>query len=356
VNHALEAEGPAAAGDERLDVVGVGSPLVDVLARVDDAQLDALGLDKGAMTLVDLAQAEVIRSVMSSTRVVSGGSAANTMAGVAALGGRAGFVGKIADDELGRHFIEDIRACGVHYEPTVDGTGGTAEGAPGEAAERRGTGRCLVLVTGDAERTMATHLGVATTIGPGDLPEALLARGHVVYLEGYLWDLPPAKEALRRAVQLTHAREGAIALSLSDPFCVERHRADFLALVESDVEVLFGNEEEITRLFGVAGRTAALRRAEASGLLVAMTLGAEGSVAVTPSGTVAVPAAPVERVVDTTGAGDLYAAGFLHGLTRGREPEECARLGSVCAAEVISHLGARPEADLGALAARVGLG
>ncbi len=341
--------------EHQLDVVGVGSPLVDVLARVDDAQLGALGLDKGAMTLVDLARAESIHAVMSGTRVVSGGSAANTMAGVAALGGRAGFIGKIADDELGRHFTEDIRACGVHYDPAVAGVE-AAEGSTEGAAERRGTGRCLVLVTGDAERTMATHLGVATTIGPADLPENFLARGRVVYLEGYLWDLPPAKEALRRAVGLAHAGDGAVALSLSDPFCVERHRAEFLELVESQVEVLFGNEEEITRLFDAAGRLEAIRQAEATGVLVAMTLGAEGSVVVTPGGPVSVPADHVEHVVDTTGAGDLFAAGFLHGLTQGLDPEHCAQLGSLCAAEVIGHLGARPETDLGVLAAAAGLG
>lgn len=340
---------PGAPGDGPLDVVGIGSPLVDVLAEVDEAEVARAGLARGSMTLVDLSRAEEIHALMRDTREVSGGSAANTMAGIAALGGGAGFVGKLADDRLGRLFVEDIRASGVAFDPLDPAD---PEAGPPEA---RGTGRCLVLVTGDAERTMATHLGAAVTIGPADVPEDLVGRAAVVYLEGYLWDLPPAKEALRRAIRVAREADGAVALSLSDPFCVERHQRGFLDLLRDDLDVLFANEEEIVALFGARSLEAALDAAEETGVLVAVTLGARGSVAVTAGGRVAVPAAPVREVVDTTGAGDLYAAGFLHGLATGGDPERCARLGSLCAAEVISHLGARPEHDLAPLAAEAGL-
>jgi sugar/nucleoside kinase (ribokinase family) len=336
---------------QELDVVGIGSPLVDVLATATDEAIAAAGLERGSMALVDLARAEQIYAAMGSTTEASGGSAANTVAGVAALGGSAGFVGKIADDLLGRVFTHDIAATGVHFEAvTADGPA-----AGGADPELLGTGRCLVLVSQDAERTMATHLGVATTIGPDDVPEALLSRGRIVYLEGYLWDLPPAKAAMRQAMAVAHRGEGAVALSLSDPFCVDRHQREFLDLLLDDVDVLFANEEEITRLFGVRSLDQALEAAEETGLLVAVTLGARGSVVLTARGPVEVPAEEVPAVVDTTGAGDLYAAGFLYGLTHGADPERCARLGALCAGEVIGHLGARPRADLASLATAAGL-
>jgi sugar/nucleoside kinase (ribokinase family) len=333
--------------DGPLDVVAVGSPLVDVLTRVPDDLLQRMDLVKGSMELVDLARAEAIYGAMGPGREVSGGSAANTVAGVAALGGRAGFTGRVADDQLGQVFTHDIRASGVEFIPAVAPSDGGAEVV--------GTGRCLVLVSGDAERTMATHLGVASTLAPGDVPADLVARASVLYLEGYLWDLPPAMEAMRQAVAVAHDHEGSVALSLSDPFCVERHQREFLDLVRDEIDVLFGNEEEVVRLFGARSFEAALAAAEETGVLVAMTRGAQGSVVTTPRGPVAVPAEPVGAVVDTTGAGDLYAAGFLHALTHGAGPEECARLGGLCAAEVISHLGARPEADLVELARAAGL-
>ena len=301
---------------------------------------------------------QAIYDAMGPTIEVSGGSAANTMAGVAALGGTAGFVGRVADDALGEVFLHDIRAAGVVFHPVLAppaGGGDAPTAGDGLDAEARGTGRCLVLVTGDAERTMATHLGVATTIGPGDVPEELVGRAGIVYLEGYLWDLPPAKEAMRRAIGIAHGNDGSVALSLSDPFCVDRHRREFLDLLLGDVDVLFGNEEEVTRLFDARSLDEALTAAEETGLLVAVTRGAEGSVVVAGRGPVEVPAAPVERVVDTTGAGDLYAAGFLYGLTHGSGPEACARLGALAAGEVIGHLGARPEADLAELAREAGL-
>jgi sugar/nucleoside kinase (ribokinase family) len=335
---------------------------MDVLVRATDEELVATGLAKGAMELVDLARARSIYGAMPPAVEVSGGSAANTVAGVAALGGRAGFVGKVADDALGRAFTHDIRAAGVTYHPVVAPAGdgarpapGGGDGASGPLGDDLGTGHCLVLVTADGERTMATHLGVATTIGPDDVPADLVARGHLLYLEGYLWDLAPAKEAMRRAVTVAHAHDGAVALSLSDPFCVERHREEFLGLLEHDVDVLFGNEEEIVRLFAVPTLEAGLDAAAETGLLVAVTLGPGGSVVVAPEGPERVPAVRVDAVVDTTGAGDLYAAGFLYGLTHGRRPGEAAALGALCAAEIIGHLGARPQGDLQALAAAAGL-
>ncbi len=218
-----------------------------------------------------------------------------------------------------------------------------------------GTGRCLVLVTDDAERTMATHLGAATNIGPDDLPDELVGRGDILLLEGYLWDVPAAKEAMRRAAQVAHDNNGSVALSLSDPFCVERHQREFLDLLLDDIDVLFGNEEEIVRLFGSPSFESALEAAEETGLLVAITRGAKGSTVTTPKGPVHVEAEPVDHVVDTTGAGDLYAAGFLYGLTHGGDPVSCAKLGGLCAAEIISHLGARPQADLAQLATAAGL-
>jgi sugar/nucleoside kinase (ribokinase family) len=339
---------PTTAADERadpLDVVAVGSPLVDVLAVATDEDLRDLGLVKGSMELVDLARAETIYQTMGAATEASGGSAANTAAGVSSLGGTAGFVGKIADDALGTVFTHDIRAAGVDYVALLANT----------AAGDLGTGRCLVLVTGDAERTMATHLGAATTLAPGDLPADLVARGTLVYLEGYLWDLPPAQEAMRSAIRIAHDNDAAVALSLSDSFCVERHQRDFLDLVAADLDVLFGNEEEVTSLFGSRSFDAAVAAAEETGLLVAITRGAAGSCVITAQGPVDVAAHPVDRVVDTTGAGDLFAAGFLFGLSHGADPVRCAELGGLCAAEIIGHLGARPQESLAQLAAAAGL-
>jgi sugar/nucleoside kinase (ribokinase family) len=329
-----------------LAVVAVGSAIVDVLAHASDGDLERLGLVKGSMALVDLARAAGVYAGMGPATEMSGGSAANTAVGVAALGGRAGYIGKLAADALGEVFLHDITAAGVAM--------GRLAPVPVDPGADLATGRCLVLVTADGERTMATHLGVASTLGPPDLDEDLLARAQVVYLEGYLWDLGPAKQALRRAIEVAHANDALVALTVSDPFCVQRHRAEFLELLCDDVDVLFANEEEATLLFGAASFDDALGASEETGLLAALTRGALGSVVVTASGPVAVPAEPVGRVVDTTGAGDLFAAGFLHGLTTGRDPEACARLGGICAAEVISHMGARPQADLRTLADTAG--
>jgi sugar/nucleoside kinase (ribokinase family) len=334
-----------AAGGPELDVVAIGNALVDVLATATDADLEALDLVKGTMVLVDHDRAESIYASMGPTTEASGGSAANTAAGLAALGGRVAFLGRVADDQLGRAFTHDIRSIGVAFDPVP------TPSVPGEAV----TGHCLVLVTEDAERTMATHLGVASDFGSVDLHDGHLSSAQVVYLEGYLWEQPSAKAAMRGAIEVAHAHDASVALSMSDPFCVEHHREEFLQLLEGDLELIFANEEEIMSLFGVSGFDAAVEAVADTGVLAVLTRGAAGCVVVSPSGPVEVPAAPVAQVVDTTGAGDLFAAGFLYGITNGLAPDESARLGGVCAAEVIAHVGARPQADLRALAVDAGL-
>jgi sugar/nucleoside kinase (ribokinase family) len=336
-------------GAPPLDVVGMGNALVDILAEVEDRVLSDLGLVRGSMELVDLHRAQDIYSAVGPAVEVSGGSAANTVAGVAALGGSAGFIGRIADDDMGKVFVHDMLACGVELRAAVAAAG---EGG----AEERGTGRSLVMVTGDAERTMATHLGVSATLSPSDVPEDLVARGGILYLEGYLWDRPTAKEAMRHAVKVAHDCDRSVALSLSDSFCVERHRRDLLDLVMSDVDVLFANEEELIRLFDARTFGAAVSAAEETGVLVAATCGPRGSFVVGGRGPVEVPAAHAPVIVDKTGAGDMYASGFLYGLTHGRDPVDCARLGSLCAAAVIGHLGARPQHDIAELARAEGFG
>jgi sugar/nucleoside kinase (ribokinase family) len=345
-----EREIPERAEDETvLDVVTVGNALVDVLSHASDDDLERLGLVKGSMELVDLARSAAVYDGMGAGVEVSGGSGANTAVGVAALGGRVGYIGKVADDEFGATFIHDIGAAGVE-EAWI-----SKVAASQTAGAEQATGRCLILVTGDGERTMATHLGVASALGPEDLDEGLLRRGQVVYLEGYLWDQPPAKKALRRAMEVAHSADALVALTLSDSFCVTRHRRDFLDLLHGEIDVLFANEEEATMLFDVASFDDAVSALEETGLLAAVTRGAAGSVVVAASGPVAVAAEPLAQVVDTTGAGDLYAAGFLYGLTHGYDPARCGQLGGLCAGEIISHIGARPQADLRLLVKEAGL-
>jgi sugar/nucleoside kinase (ribokinase family) len=332
-------------GGSELDLVAIGSPLLDVLETTRDEVLAELGLAKGSMTLIDLAQADAIQGIMANPRFVSGGSVANTAVGLAELGGRAAFVGAVADDVVGQTYVENLRAAGVTFEPAY----GTAEG------DTLGTGRCIVLISDDAERTMGTYLGAASTLTAAGVPTSFVEQAAIVLLEGYLWDVAAAKEAMRHAAAIAHEADGSVALSLSDPFCVERHQREFLDLLVDDIDILLGNEEEITMLFGANSPAKALEAAEETGLLVVMTRGAAGSVVLTPHGPEEVPAAPVGRVVDTTGAGDLFAAGLLYGLTHGMDPVHSARLGGICAAEVISHTGARPESDLRALAAAAGV-
>ena len=320
-----------------LDVVAVGSAIVDVLAGAEDSELEALGLVKGTMALVDAERSDVLYAAMGPAVEVSGGSAANTAAGVASFGGAAAFVGKVRDDQFGAVFAHDIRAVGVHF-------------ATPPAVEGPATARCLVLVTPDAQRTMTTYLGAATGLAPEDIDDELVARARYTYVEGYLWDPPEAIHALRRAMGVAHGAGRAVALSLSDPFCVDRHRREFLDLLDGGVDVLFANEVEIVSLLEVASFDRAVAAVAERCPLAVLTRGPLGSVVVSGASVLEVPATPVPEVVDTTGAGDLYAAGFLYGLSRGADLKRCARLGSLAAAEVISHVGARPEVPLATLA------
>ncbi len=320
--------------ETRLDVVGIGNAIVDVLSHATDQFLAENDLPKGIMTLVDAERAEALYQRTGPGVEVSGGSAANTIAGIAAIGGRAGFIGKVADDQLGAVFSHDIRALGVEFE-----TANAVDGPP--------TARCLILVTPDAQRTMTAYLGAAQEISAGDVDPAMIGVASVTYLEGYLWDPPGGKAAFRKAIEVCHKSGHKLSLSLSDPFCVDRHRADFLDLVAHHVDILFANEEEIISLYQVADFDQALQHVRGRCEVVALTRSAEGSVILSGDEVQVIDAAPVERLVDTTGAGDLYAAGFLAALTRGRDLHDCGRAGSVAAAEVISHFGARPEAALG---------
>jgi sugar/nucleoside kinase (ribokinase family) len=345
-NQPADAPGDQGSSGDDLDLVAIGNPLLDVIDTISEADLARLELEKGSMTLIDLAKATAVQAAMTGPRFVSGGSVANTAAGVAVLGGAAGFIGAVADDEEGRTYTEQLRRAGVEFEPAL------SESSDGETL---GTGRCVVLVTDDADRTMGTYLGAASTLTPSGVSSALIERADIVLLEGYLWDVPAAKEAMRHAAQVSHGANGSVALSLSDPFCVSRHQREFLDLLIDDIDILLGNEEEITMLFGAGSYKDALEAAEETGLLVVMTRGAQGAVVLTAHGPEEVAAAPVAQVVDTTGAGDLFAAGFLYGLTHGMDPVESTGLAGLCAAEVISHVGARPEADLRQLALAAGL-
>ena len=323
----------AAPATARFQVVGIGNALVDVIAHASDAFLSEHDLVKGSMTLVETDRAVELYRALGSAVEMSGGSAANTMCGIASLGGRAAYIGKVSRDELGAVFGHDLHAVGVSFRP----------GAPSADTP---TGRCVIVVTPDAQRTMSTYLGVSSLLAVDDLDEAVIADGDVLYMEGYLFDRPDAKAAFRRASDVAHAAGRRVSLTLSDSFCVDRHRDDFRRLVREHVDILFGNDDELCALYELADLGAAIDAVRRECPLVAVTTGADGSFVVTPDGTVQVGAEPVARVLDTTGAGDLYAAGFLFGLTSGRALGECARLGSVAAAEVISHVGPRPLVEL----------
>jgi sugar/nucleoside kinase (ribokinase family) len=321
-----------------LDVVALGHPLVDVLTHETDDVVARAGVERGAMTMVDAARSDEIYAQLGPARETSGGSAANTTFGVAAFGGRAAFIGRIADDEFGKLFAHDLRSVGVEFDVSP-----ATDGSP--------TGRCLVIVGADAERTMCTYLGAGAEIDPRDVDADRIRSAAYTYLEGYLWDGPAAKDAIRRAASIAREAGRKVALTLSDPFCVERHRDEFRALIESDIDLLFANEEEITMLYEVDSFDDAAGRIGEHCEIAALTRGAKGSVMVGAGERHVITADPVERVVDTTGAGDAYAAGVLFGLTHGHDLETCGRLGSVAAAEVISRLGPRPEMSLADLAA-----
>lgn len=327
----------------RYDVVALGNAIVDVIAPVEDAFLAGHGVAKGAMTLIDEARAAALYAAMPPAREVSGGSAANTAAGVASLGGRAAYLGKVAADQLGEVFAHDIRAAGVDFA-TAPLKGGPA------------TARCLILVTPDAQRSMSTFLGASSLIASADVDASTIEAAQILYLEGYLFDREEAKRAFIRAAEIAKSAGRRVALTLSDPFCVHRHRASFRQLVAHHVDILFANEAEIVALYEAAGFNDALAAVRQDCALAFLTRSEKGSVVVQGAAAHEVPAAPVDpAVVDTTGAGDLYAAGALFGLAHGRSPIDCGRLGSLAAAEAISHYGARPETSLHSLAAEAGL-
>jgi sugar/nucleoside kinase (ribokinase family) len=321
----------------RIDVVGIGNALVDVLSYEDESFIDAQGLVKGSMDLIDTVRATELYAAMRPATEISGGSVANTLAGVASFGGTAAFIGRVSDDELGEVFGHDIRAAGVEFDakPSVGG---------------EPTGRCLIVVTPDAERTLNTFLGASPKIGPAEVDATLIGRAQVLMLEGYLWDEPDAKDAIRAGARAAHAAGNRVAFSLSDSFCVDRHRDEFRELVEHDVDVLFANEAEITALFEVESFDDAVQHVTQQVEIAALTRGEQGAVILARDELHVIDADHPSQVVDTTGAGDLFAAGFLFGLTHGYDLGTAGRLGALAAAEVISHLGARPQvslADLG---------
>lgn len=323
-------------------MVAVGHAIVDVLANAGDGVLDRLGLRKATMTLVDSARAEQVEAALTPVAVASGGSAANTAAGLASLGTRAGFVGRVADDRLGRLFAADIAAAGVSFEVPR-----ATAGPP--------TGRSVVLVTPDAEKTMCTDLGAGALLGAGDIDAGAIAAARIVYVEGYLCGGDHTSAALAAVVDAAAAGSTTVALSLSDPAWVQLQRVALDAMLDH-AGMVFANEEEACLLSGAASAEAAVERLRARCPTVVVTCGAEGSLVAVGDQRVRVPAEQAASAVDTTGAGDLYAAGFLHGVLRGAQPSECARLGSLCAAEVVGHMGARPLVSLASLAEAAGVG
>lgn len=323
-------------GARELDVIGLGNAIVDVIAHADDALLAELGLEKGIMTLVDETRIDELYQRMGPAREMSGGSCANSMAAVAALGGRAGYIGRVKADQLGEVFAHDMRASGVVYRTRPSPTGPA-------------TARCLIFVTPDAQRTMQTYLGACVELGPEDVDEDLVARAAITYLEGYLWDRPGAKAACRKAADICHRSGGRLALTLSDPFCVDRWRGEFRELIEHEVDILFANEAEITSLYEVTSFEDALARVRGQVETAALTRGAKGSVVLCGEEIHAIEATPPARLVDTTGAGDLYAAGFLRGLAAGLDLARCGRLASAAAAQIIAQYGPRAEEPLAPL-------
>ena len=325
--------------EKTLDVVGIGNAIVDVIVQAEEGFLDDHGLTKGTMALVDEAVAESLYASVGPGLETSGGSAANTLAGIAQLGGRAAFIGRVRDDQLGEIFAHDIRSVGARFEtpPAVEGPA---------------TARCLILVTPDAQRTMCTYLGASVGLDPRDLDLDVVRQARVLYLEGYLWDSDEAKQAFLAAAEVARASGGEVALSLSDAFCVDRHRESFQELVDGHVDLLFANEMEITSLYGVDRFEEAAAEVRGRCRVAALTRSEQGSMLLRGEETLTIPPYRLGELVDTTGAGDLYAAGFLHGYTRGESLERCGRLGSLCAGQVVTQLGPRPHASLPDLVAQ----
>ncbi|HQS97663.1 MAG: adenosine kinase [Novosphingobium sp. 16-62-11] len=322
------------------DVIAIGNAIVDVMAPCDDADIEKLGLAKGGMTLVDTARAQELYDAMGPAREISGGSAANTLAGLAALGAKCAFIGQVADDQLGEVFAHDIRAGGIAFE-----TAARADEPP--------TARCLIFVTPDGQRTMNTFLGASQFLPAEALDDATIAAAKVLYLEGYLWDPEEPRKAMRRAISASRNAGRKVAFTLSDAFVISRHGDDFRALIaDGQIDILFANEHELAALTGIEDFDAGLAELSAKVPTLVVTRSEKGAHAVSHGEHAHVPAEPIAKVIDTTGAGDLFAAGFLFGYVRGKPLAESLTMGAVCAAEVISHYGARPEADLQELVAK----
>jgi len=325
------------------DVLGIGNAIVDIMARTEDDFLVAHGMAKGGMALIDEARAAAIYGAMGPAMEISGGSAANTIAGLANFGARAAFVGKVRDDHLGRAFRHDIRAVGVAFDTPAAGNGAA-------------TACSYILVTPDGERTMNTYLGAAQSLAPDDIDPAAVAAARFTYLEGYLWDPPRAKEAFLKASAIAHGAGREVALTLSDSFCVDRYRDEFLSLMRTGaVDLVFANEAELHALYGTSDFDGALTQLQKDVRLAVVTRSEKGCIVAAPGGLTPVPAHPIKELVDTTGAGDLFAAGFLFGLVNGAGHAAAAQLGALAAAEVIQHIGARPQTSLKALAEAEGL-
>jgi sugar/nucleoside kinase (ribokinase family) len=327
---------------DALDVVGIGNALVDVLAHEDEGFLDANGLAKGSMTLIDADRATSLYAAMGAAIEASGGSAANTISGIASFGGRCAYIGRVRDDQLGSVFAHDLRATGAVFRCAP-----ASEGPP--------TGRCLIVVTPDAERTMNTYLGASELLGPEDVDSDLIAAAQVTYLEGYLFDRPEAQEAYWKASRVAHEHGRRVSLTLSDTFCVERHKEAWRSLVSDQVDILFANEGEAFALYDVDSVDAAVEHLKADVEIGVVTRGARGSLVVHDRDVIEVAAHPTDQVVDTTGAGDLYAAGFLYGLTQGKDLAACGALGSMAATAVLGHTGPRPDVSLAEMARQSGL-
>ena len=327
----------------RYDVLCIGNAIVDVIARTEEDFLTAQRMAKGAMMLIDEQRAESLYAAMGPATVISGGSAGNTAVGAASLGGRAAFFGKVREDQLGRIFSHDIRSMGVHF-PTAPATGGPA------------TARSFILVTPDGERTMNTYLGACVTFGPDDIDEETVKASKISYFEGYLWDPPAAKDAIRKAAAIAHSAGREVAITLSDSFCVDRYRDEFLFLMRTrTVDLVFANEHELLSLYQTSDFATALDQLRKDATTAVVTRGAAGALVATRDGVVDAPAEPIRELSDTTGAGDLFAAGFLYGRATERDAKTCLRLGAIAAAEIIQHVGARPQTSLRDLAQQAGV-
>ena len=334
---------PAAAKGEAGDILCIGNAIVDILCEVPEETIGALELNKGAMTLIDDARADHLYAAMGPAIEASGGSAANTAAGIASFGGGCSFIGKVRDDQFGAVFAHDINAIGVHFS-----TNQATDGPP--------TARCLIFITPDAQRTMNTYLGACVNLTADDIDADLVRAAEYTYMEGYLWDPPSAKKAFVKAAEIAHAAGRKVSLTLSDAFCVDRHRESFKHLIKNHVDLLFANENEIASLYEVDSFDESLQHVRDDCHVAALTRSEKGSVVVAGDQVHVIDPEPVAEVVDTTGAGDQYAAGFLYGMTHGQELATCGRLGSIAAAEVISHVGPRPHQTLADLSQAAGIG